>query len=225
MTPSDPSSSADKSTSSTKQFARETLHTLESDYPSASTELTFDSPYELLVATILSAQSTDKRVNDVTPKLFKQFPDARALSVARPSDIQTLIRSTGCFRIKARSLILMATTLVKKHRGHVPTSIQSLTALPGVGRKTANVILGHAFNMPGFAVDRHVIRVANRIGLIQTKDPTTAEFALKELFPESMWTYASDVLIQHGRKICRTRPSCDNCSVQPQCKYQIQTPH
>ena len=207
---------------SIQRFARQTLVALEQDYPGASTELNFRSPYQLLVATILSAQSTDKCVNRVTPELFRQFPNADALSHANTSKLQALIRSTGCFRVKARSLIQMASRLVEHHRGEVPASMKYLTALPGVGRKTANVVLGHAFNSPGFPVDRHVLRVSNRLGLVQTTNPTHAESDLTKLFRKPEWTHVSDVLIQHGRKICKPRPSCDVCSVRRQCKYQSQ---
>ena len=206
----------------TQRFARQTLVALEQDYPGASTELNFRSPYQLLVATILSAQSTDKCVNRVTPELFRQFPNADALSRANTSKLQALIRSTGCFRVKARSLIQMASRLVEHHRGEVPASMKYLTALPGVGRKTANVVLGHAFNSPGFPVDRHVLRVSNRLGLVQTSNPTHAESDLTKLFREPEWTHVSDVLIQHGRKICKPRPNCNVCSVRRQCKYHLQ---
>ncbi len=208
----------------TQRFARQTLVALEQDYPGASTELNFRSPYQLLVATILSAQSTDKCVNRVTPELFRQFPNADTLSRANESELQALIRSTGCFRVKARSLIQMASRLVEYHRGEVPASMKYLTALPGVGRKTANVVLGHAFNRSGFPVDRHVLRVSNRLGLVQTSNPTHAESDLTKLFREPEWTHVSDVLIQHGRKICKPRPSCDVCSVRRQCKYHLQRP-
>jgi len=158
--------------SSIQRFARQTLAALEQDYPDASTELAFSSPYQLLVATILSTQSTDKRANRLASELFKQFPNAHALSCAKTREVQTLIRSTGCLLIKARALVRMVSALVGNHRGEVPTTMKSLTALPGVGRKTASVLLGHAFNTPGFPVDRHVLRVSNRLDLVQTSDPT-----------------------------------------------------
>ncbi len=207
---------------SIQRFAQQALAVLEQDYPDASTELVFGGPYQLLVATILSAQSTDKRVNQVTPGLFKQFPNAATLSRANTSELQALIRSTGCFRVKARSLVRMASKLVEHHRGEVPPSMNCLTALPGVGRKTANVLLGHAFNSPGFPVDRHVLRVSNRLGLVQTNSPIHAESELTKLFRKPEWTHVSDVLIQHGKKVCKPRPSCDVCSVRRQCKYQQQ---
>ena len=167
---------------SIQRFAQQALAALEQDYPDASTKLVFSSRYQLLVATILSAQSTHKRVNQVTPGLFKQFQNADALSRANTSELQALIRSTGCFLVKARALVRMASKLIEHHRGEVPTSMNYLTALPGVGRKTANVLLGHAFNSQGFPVDRHVLRVSNRLGLVQTNSPTHAESELTKLF-------------------------------------------
>ena len=200
------------------------LHVLEAYYPNASTELIFSDPYELLVATILSAQSTDKRVNRITPALFKQYPNSHTLATANEAQLQSLIRSTGCFRIKSRSLLRMARVLVKDYDGDVPTTMDTLIKLPGVGRKTANVLLGHAFNAPGFPVDRHVLRVSNRLELIHTTDPTTAEFQLKMIFPKTTWLHASDVLIQHGRNLCKTRPRCDNCAARELCNYHVPQP-
>ncbi len=205
-----------------KDFAQITLEVLAGDYPDATTELIFKNPYELLVATILSAQSTDKRVNQVTPKLFKQFPSPDTLATANLLHLQMLIRSIGCFRVKSRSLIQMASALVNNHAGEVPATIKSLLELPGVGRKTANVLLTHGFSRPGFPVDRHVLRVCNRLALIKTMDATNAEFELKNIFRRSEWAHASDVLIQHGRKICKTRPGCDDCSIRERCKYALQ---
>lgn len=222
MAPTRPPVFAHKINLHTKDFVEQTLEFLTANYPNATTELVFKNPYELLVSTILSAQSTDKRVNQITPKLFQQFPNPHTLANAKRSCLQTLIRSTGCFRIKARSLIRMATALVDNHGGEVPTTMKSLTALPGVGRKTANVLLGHGFSRPGFPVDRHVLRVSNRLALIQTSDPTDAEFALKKIFPKSKWLHASDALIQHGRNICKTRPSCDECSIRAHCRYPLE---
>ena len=204
-----------------KYFAHRTLEVLSADYPNATTELAFANPYELLVATILSAQSTDKRVNQVTPTFFNEFSNPYALATANLLHLQTLIRSTGCFRIKARSLTRMAAALVDNHDGEVPTTMKSLTELPGVGRKTANVVLAHGFSRPGFPVDRHVLRVCNRIELIQTSNPTTAEFELKRIFKKSTWVHASDVLIQHGRNICKPRPRCNLCSIRENCKYAL----
>ena len=222
MAPISPSVFPDRINPGIKDFARSTLEILAADYPNATTELVFKNPYELLVATILSAQSTDKRVNQVTPKVFNEFPSPSALATAKLLHLQTLIRSTGCFRVKSRSLIRMASALVNNHGGEVPTTMKSLTELPGVGRKTANVLLAHAFSRPGFPVDRHVLRVCNRLALVQTNDPTNAEFALKNIYRRSTWVHASDVLIQHGRNICKTRPHCDECSVREHCQYALE---
>lgn len=189
-------------------------------YPDATTELHFRTPFELLVATMLSAQSTDARVNLVTPALFARFPDAAALARAATADVETIIRSTGFFRQKANALVAMATLLVEHHGGQVPADMEALTALPGVGRKTANVVLGHALGVPGLPVDRHVLRVANRIGLAEGDDPVEVESQLCARLHENVWTRASDVLILHGRRVCKPKPVCDNCPLPPHdCLY------
>ena len=169
---------------------------------------------------MLSAQSTDQRVNMVTPALFRRYPDAAALAKARPADLEPLIHSTGFFRAKAKALAGMAQTLVASHGGEVPADIEALVALPGVGRKTANVVLGHALGVPGLPVDRHVLRVANRIGFAESDDPEVVEQQLCHALARSRWTRASDTLILHGRRICRpTSPHCDQCAVQEGCEY------
>jgi endonuclease-3 len=172
-----------------------------------------------LVATILSAQSTDARVNLVTPALFERYPDARALANANTTELEKLILSTGFFRQKSRSLIGMATLLLDEHGGKVPASMEALTKLPGVGRKTANVVLGHALGVPGLPVDRHVLRVANRIGLVKNDDPVKVEGQLCDMLPPARWTRASDTLILHGRRICRPKPLCPRCNVRPDCDF------
>lgn len=192
---------------------------LDAHHPDADTELHHRNAFELLVATILSAQCTDARVNQVTPALFAQYPDARALAAATPEALEPLIQSTGFFRMKARNLHGMATALVRDHGGHVPASMDALTALPGVGRKTANVVLGHALGVPGWPVDRHVLRVAERIGLIDTDDAERAEAELCALLPPARWTRASDTLILHGRRVCGPKPACDRCQLRPHCRY------
>ncbi len=171
------------------------------------------------MATILSAQSTDARVNLVTPALFERYPDARALAAAATPELERIILSTGFFRQKAKSLIGMATMLVEKHGGAVPADMDALTKLPGVGRKTANVVLGHALGVPGLPVDRHVLRVANRIGLVKGDDPVKVEAELSEMLPPARWTRASDTLILHGRRICRPAPLCPRCNVRPDCDF------
>jgi endonuclease-3 len=189
-------------------------------YPDATTELNFRTPFELLVATMLSAQSTDARVNMVTPALFARFADAPALARAATKELEAIILSTGFFRQKAKSLVAMACLLVEHHGGQVPADMGALTALPGVGRKTANVVRGHALGVPGLPVDRHVLRVANRIGLADGDDPVAVESQLCARLPTDSWTLASDVLILHGRRVCKPKPRCDRCPLPPNdCQY------
>jgi len=173
----------------------------------------------LLVATILSAQSTDARVNMVTPALFAKYTNAAALASARQASLEKQIKSTGFFRQKSKSLIGMAKALVDEHGGEVPADMERLTRLPGVGRKTANVVLGHALGVPGLPVDRHVLRVSNRIGIAEGDDPVKVEAQLCEALPNEMWTLASDVQILHGRRVCRPKPLCDKCLVVNDCNY------
>jgi endonuclease-3 len=198
---------------------RRIIRTLATQHPNADTELHYRNPFELLVATILSAQSTDERVNIVTPALFARYPDAQSLAAASTPHLEKLILSTGFFRQKAKALIGMSRQLVEQHDGQVPADMDALTALPGVGRKTANVVLGHALGVPGLPVDRHVLRVANRIGLANSDDPERVEAQLCASLPKSMWTLASDVQILHGRRICRPKPLCGRCSVRKDCEY------
>jgi endonuclease-3 len=202
---------------------RTILDTLESQHPGADTELHYGNPYQLLVATILSAQSTDQRVNQVTPALFKRYPNARSLARATEAELQPQIHSTGFFRAKSKALIGMAQALVDRHGGEVPVSMDLLVELPGVGRKTANVVLGHALGIPGLPVDRHVLRVANRIGIAEGDDPVRVEQQLCAALPPARWTSTSDVLILHGRRICRPKPLCDQCAVQDDCNYYTAT--
>ncbi|MCC7008885.1 MAG: endonuclease III [Acidobacteria bacterium] len=192
---------------------------LDAQHPNATTELHYRTPFELLVATILSAQSTDAGVNTVTPALFEKYPDATRLAQATSAELEPLIHATGFFRMKAKALIGMARGLVEKHHGDVPASMDALVELPGVGRKTANVVLGHALGVPGLPVDRHVLRVSNRIGLVASEDPVKVEQALCALLPPDRWTRASDVLILHGRRVCRPTPLCDRCLVRDDCRY------
>lgn len=199
--------------------ARRVAELLLTHHPDADTELVYRSPFELLVATILSAQSTDRRVNLVTPTLFARYPTADALAAADPGTLEALIHSTGFFRAKARALIGMATALVDRYGGEVPRERDALTTLPGVGRKTANVVLGHAFAIPALPVDRHVLRVAARIGLAEGDDPEEVEHQLCAVIPEAQWTRFSDSLILHGRRICKPTPRCEGCAVRPVCRY------
>jgi len=195
------------------------LDRLEAQHPDAWTELHFTNPFELLVATILSAQCTDARVNQVTPALFAEYPNAAALAHATPEKLEPLVQPTGFFRVKARSLIGMAQAVVAGHGGEVPAEMNALVKLPGVGRKTANVVRGHAFGLPGFPVDRHVLRVSNRLGLVTSDDPEIAESTLCAGLPKPRWTKASDTLILHGRRVCKPNPLCDRCQARTMCRY------
>ncbi len=195
---------------------------LDVQHPNAWTELNFTNPYELLAATILSAQCTDARVNQVTPALFKKYPTPTVLAKADAAALEILIQPTGFFRMKTKSLIGMANALVDEHGGEVPSDMDALVALPGVGRKTANVVRGHAFGLPGLPVDRHVLRVASRIGLISAKaaeDAVKAETKLMTLLPPERWTRASDTMILHGRRICKPKPLCERCAIRLSCAY------
>ena len=198
---------------------RRIIETLARQHPNADTELHYRNAFELLVATILSAQSTDERVNMVTPALFERYPDARALAGATQGALEKQIVSTGFFRQKAKALLGMAQKLVAEHGGNVPADMEQLTSLPGVGRKTANVVLGHALGVPGLPVDRHVLRVANRIGIASGEDPVKVEAQLCAALPEAMWTLASDVQILHGRRVCKPKPLCPRCSVRKDCDW------
>ena len=198
---------------------RYTLDKLETQHPDADTELHYSTPFELLVATILSAQSTDQGVNLVTPALFKRYPTAKLLAKATTAALEPQIHPTGFFRAKSKALIGMAQALVKNHGGEVPADMDALTELPGVGRKTANVVLGHALGVPGLPVDRHVLRVANRIGLAESDRPDIVEQQLTAAIPRERWTRVSDTLILHGRRICKPKPLCDQCAVRDECDY------
>jgi endonuclease-3 len=198
---------------------RRILAALGTQHPNADTELNFRNAYELLVATILSAQCTDERVNQVTPALFKRYPDPKALAAATTDELEPQIQSTGFFRAKSRSLVGMAMAVVDAHGGQVPRTMDELVELPGVGRKTANVVLGHALGVPGLPVDRHVLRVAGRIGIASSEDPEVVEQQLGAALPPADWTRASDTLILHGRRICKPKPLCPDCAVRPDCLY------
>jgi endonuclease-3 len=198
---------------------RKIMAKLGTQYPNADTELHYSNPYELLVATILSAQCTDERVNQVTPALFKRYPDARSLAKATTDELEPQIQSTGFFRAKSRSLLGMASEVVESHGGQVPKTMEELVELPGVGRKTANVVLGHALGVPGLPVDRHVLRVSNRIGIARSDDPEIVEQQLGAAMPPAQWTRTSDTLILHGRRICKPRPLCEQCAVRNDCDY------
>jgi len=196
------------------------LAALSRQHPDATTELQFRTPFELLVATILSAQATDAGVNRATPALFARYPDAAALAAAVQEDVEELVRTTGFFRQKARAIIGMARGLVERHGGSVPASMEALVKLPGVGRKTANVVLGHALGIPGLPVDRHVLRVSNRIGIATSDDPERVEQQLTGALPPDSWTRSSDTLILHGRRVCMPKPQCEHCAVGAECDFR-----
>ena len=202
-----------------KQRAEALIETFGKVYPEAHCELDFSNPLELLVATILSAQCTDKRVNMVTPALFKKYKTARAYAEAPQEVLEKEIQSTGFFRSKAKSLRGMAADLVAKHGGKVPSTMEALTALRGVGRKTANVVLGNAFGLnEGVVVDTHVMRLSLRLGLTKHAEPEKIEQDLMKLIPRDQWTIFSHWLIWHGRRRCQARkPDCDGCEVQHLC--------
>ena len=191
----------------------EAFDLLQLEYPDARCALDHADAYELAVATILSAQCTDERVNRVTPELFARFPDAAALSQARQEEMEEIIHSTGFFRNKAKSLIGMAVAAVERHGGKIPNSMDELVKLPGVGRKTANVILGNAFGLSkGVVVDTHVGRLSRRLQLTQEENPEKVERELMQLFPTGRWTLLSHLLIFHGRAVCAARtPRCEAC--------------
>jgi endonuclease-3 len=199
--------------------AKVVLRRLKRRFPDARCALDHEDAYQLLVATILSAQCTDARVNMVTPELFTRYPGPAELARARPSDVEEMIRSTGFFRNKTRSLIGMAQAVVADHRGQVPRSMEELRVLPGVGRKTANVVLGNAYGInEGITVDTHVARVSRRLGLTDQEDPVKIERDLMPLFPRKEWALLSHLLIFHGRQICLARrPRCGECPLSDLC--------
>lgn len=195
------------------------LHILRKAYPDVHCELTHDNPFQLLVATILSAQCTDARVNMVTPILFKKYPEAHHLAVASQKDIEKIIHSTGFFRNKAKNICAAAAALVAHHGGAVPRTMEELVRLPGVGRKTANVVLGNAYGIDeGIVVDTHVARVSRRLGLTAHHDPVKIERDLMKIVPRSAWTEWSHLLIWHGRRRCfARRPDCAHCELAALC--------
>jgi endonuclease III len=189
-------------------------------YPEATCTLDFHDPFELLVATVLSAQCTDERVNRVTPALFARLPDARAMARAPRETIEGLIRPTGFFRNKAKSIQTAAQRIVEVYDGRVPDTLEELLTLPGTGRKTANVILGNAYGTPGITVDTHVQRVTRRLGWTAQTDPVKIELELGGLIPRKDWTVVSHRLIQHGRRVCHARkPDCESCALRPHCPF------
>jgi endonuclease-3 len=201
-----------------KRRARRINRVLAETYPYAHAELDFRNPFELLVATVLSAQTTDVTVNAVTPLLFSRFPDARHLAEADPAELEEIIKPTGFFRAKTRNLMALATRLVDEYDGVVPGRLDDLVTLPGVGRKTANVVLGNAFGIPGITVDTHFGRLARRFGWTESEDPVQVEFDVAELFEPRDWTMLSHRVVFHGRRVCHSRkPACGACPVANWC--------
>jgi len=198
--------------------ARRINRILAETYPYAVAELDFETPFELLVATVLSAQTTDVRVNAATPALFARFPDAHAMAAATEPELQELVRSTGFYRNKASAILRLSQELVARHDGEVPARLEDLVALPGVGRKTAFVVLGNAFGQPGITVDTHFGRLARRLGFTDETDPVKVEDAVGALFPRRDWTMLSHRLIFHGRRVCHARrPACGACPIARWC--------
>ncbi len=198
--------------------ARKVNRELAETFPEAKCELDFENPLQLLVATVLSAQCTDKRVNLVTPVLFKKFPNVESLASAPRNELEEAIRSTGFYRNKATSIQGLAAAIIERHQGIVPNTMAELVKLPGVGRKTANVVLGNAFNVPGITVDTHIGRIARRMDWTKHSDPVKVEFDLMDLFEKKDWTMLNHRLIFLGRRICHSRkPACGACSVAKLC--------
>ena len=198
--------------------ARRIYRVLTKTYPHVTCELDFKNPLQLLIATVLSAQCTDKRVNAVTPALFKKYKNVNAYAGARVEDIEDLIYTTGFFRAKARHIQGLAIKIIEDFDGEVPQTLEELITLPGVGRKTANVVLGHAFNIPGITVDTHFGRLSRRFEWSDSKDPVKVEFEVGELIPQEEWTNLSQRMIWHGRRICHSRkPACGACPVAKIC--------
>ena len=217
MPSSQPASPGSPPTSLVRR-ARKIHRALARAYPDARTELDFTNPFEMLVATVLSAQTTDRRVNQVTPQLFTRFPDARAMAGADRDEIETIIQPTGFFRAKTDSLLKLSTALCERFQGEVPGRLNDLVTLPGVGRKTANVVLGNAFGKPGITVDTHFGRLARRFGWTEETDPVKVEHDVGALFPRRDWTMLSHHLIWHGRRCCHARkPACGACPVASWC--------
>ncbi|HEX6488634.1 MAG TPA: endonuclease III [Candidatus Dormibacteraeota bacterium] len=209
-----------------KQRALLTVERLKEVYELAETELDHVSPYQLLIATILSAQTTDRTVNSITPMLFARYPAAADLAAADPADVEAIIKPTGFFRAKTRSIIAAARALADRFGGEVPERMEDLVTIPGIGRKTANVILGAGFNIPGFAVDTHVRRLTNLLRLTNSRDPVVIEAQVTSLVPPEEWTGLSLRLILHGRRVCvARRPRCEECVLNDFCPSSTVKPN
>lgn len=204
----------------TKQAKQAILEELARLYPDARPELHFSNPYETVIATLLSAQTTDKQVNAVTPALFARYPNVEALAAAKVADVEQIIRTVGFFHTKARNAVAAAMMICQEYGGHVPDTMEELTKLPGVGRKTANVVMANAFGKDAIAVDTHVFRVSNRLGLVKCETVEKTEIQLQKAIPKNLWSIAHHWLIFHGRRVCKARvPLCDACTLQEYCDY------
>lgn len=196
------------------------IEKLKEMYPDAKCELNYETPFQLLVATVLSAQTTDKKVNEVTKELFKDYPDAESFANLTQEMLEDKIRVIGLYRNKAKNLVLLAEKIRNDFGGEVPETMEGITSLPGAGRKTANVVLSNAFGIPSIAVDTHVFRVSNRIGLANSDDVYDVEMQLQKKIKKSEWTLMHHVLIFHGRRCCTAKnPKCDDCGIKEYCKY------
>ena len=216
--------SAPPATAEQRRHARVILNRLRKRYPTIGTALDYRDPWELLVATVLSAQTTDENVNRVTPPLFSRWPTPRALAEADPEEVEQVVYSTGYYRQKTKSIIALSADLSERYGGVVPDDLDELVSLRGVGRKTASVVLAEAWGIPAIAVDTHVNRVANRIGLTNSGDPTKIEFALRGLYPRREWPGISMRMIQFGREVCDARrPRCWECPLADRCRYPDKT--
>ena len=207
-----------ESQKSRQNRAEQVLEQLRQGYPDARTELEFGTPFELLIATILSAQATDVSVNAATPKLFQKYPTPAKLAKATPEEVEPLIRTIGLYRNKAKNIVATARALIEFFAGEVPNDFEAIQTLPGVGRKTANVVLSNAYGRPGIAVDTHVGRLARRLGFSKENNPDKVEVDLEKLFPVNDWIFLHHALILHGRRVCEARkPKCDACNLLAYC--------
>ena len=203
-----------------KKRTKEILEILKADYPDAKCELNHNSPFQLLVATILSAQATDKKVNEVTEKLFLEYPDLDAFLTLTVEELESKIKQIGLYKSKAKNLIMMCNQLAANFNGEVPRTMEELTSLAGAGRKTANVVLSNAFGVPSIAVDTHVFRVSNRLGLANSDNVLDVELQLQKELPKREWSLTHHLLIFHGRYCCIARnPKCSQCNLTDKCKY------
>lgn len=206
----------------TKEEVIKVLNMLEGLYPNADCELSFGNVFQLLIAVVLSAQTTDKKVNEVTADLFLKYPDLESMLLAKQQEIEEIIKKIGMYRVKAKNIMELCRTLKSKYDGKIPDTYEELITLPGVGRKTANVVLSNGFSIPAIAVDTHVFRVANRMGFVNEKNVLKTELSLQKRIPKERWSLSHHLFIWHGRRICHARkPACAECAVNKYCKYCI----